>query len=81
MPSVSTTANRTPPQNRQKLMSAIPAAQSSALRTMSTAGVLRPTLDAATVDVLVQAGYVRNVLGGYLLTDEGGFRSTMENVS
>ena len=70
---------RVPPESRHKLETPLSATQSGALRTMLTAGLLRPALDAETSEALVAAGYAHQTMGGIALTDEGQVRAMMEN--
>jgi hypothetical protein len=53
--------------------------QSAALKTMLTAGLLRPVLPDEIAQPLIAAGYVKVTLGGTALTDVGVARAMMEN--
>lgn len=69
---------RAAPEHRIKFASGLGGAQSAALRSLMTAGLLRPSIDDETKSALIAAGYARDALGGTALTDTGGFRAAME---
>ena len=80
MPTPSATVlSRVPPQHRRQLQTPLSAGQAAALRTMLTAGLLRPALDDETKAALASAGYARETPGGFALTDVGQVRAMMEN--
>jgi hypothetical protein len=70
--------SRVPPESRHKLTTPLSAEHSTALRTMLTAGLLRPALDDETAGALIAAGYARQTVGGLALSDEGQVRALME---
>ena len=72
------TLARLPPESRAKLATPLSAEHTTALRTMFTAGLLRPLLDPETAGALVAAGYAREGTGGLMLTDEGAARALLE---
>jgi hypothetical protein len=74
-------ASRVPPEHRQKLATPLSAEQSGALRTMLTAGLLRPALPEETSSALIAAGYAKQTMGGVAMTDLGQVRAMMENGS
>ena len=74
-----TVIDRVPPEGRHKLQTPLSDAQSGALRTMLTAGLLRPVLDQEIAASLIAAGYVHETFGGQSLTATGEIRAMMEN--
>ena len=78
MPQAQGILARVPPESRHKLATPLSAAHAGALKTMLTAGLLRPALDAETSDALGAAGYARQTMGGLALSDEGTVRAMME---
>jgi hypothetical protein len=70
--------SRVAPENRAQLQTPLARTEVAALRTMLTAGLLRPALDGETKAALIGAGYVREALGGAMLTDSGAVRAMME---
>lgn len=79
--SPNSTIARVPPEHRQKLETPLSAASSAALQTMFSAGLLRPVLQRETADALVNAGYIREGLGGHAMTDVGRVRAMMESAT
>lgn len=72
-------ASRVAPEHRQKLTTPLTAGQSSALRTMLSAGLMRPVMPQETADALIAADYARQAFGGVAMTDTGAVRAMMEN--
>lgn len=81
MPSQNATfLSRVAPEQRQRLETAVPAAQSAALRAMLNDGLARSILPTDIKSALMAAGYVHETLGGVALTPIGQVRAMMENV-
>lgn len=72
-------ASKVAPEHRQKLTTPLTGGQSSALRTMLSAGLMRPKLDDETSAALIAAGYAKQTFGGVAMTDTGMVRAMMEN--
>lgn len=70
--------SRVAPEHRQKLATPLDAAHADALRSMFTAGLLRPVVPSETADALIAAGYAHETFGGLALTDVGQVRAMME---
>jgi hypothetical protein len=73
--------SRVAPEHRQRLETPLSDGQRTALRTMLSAGLMRPALDDETKGALVAAGYGRETMGGFTLTDVGQVRAYMESGS
>lgn len=71
--------NRVAPESRQRLLTPVGAEAASALRQMGGNKLLRPVMSDQAVSELTSAGFVRQSLGGPVLTDSGQIRAMMEN--
>lgn len=70
--------NRVAPEHRQKLATPISTRATGALRTMLTAGLMRPIVPDEIASELVASGYAHEVAGGLALTGIGQVRAMME---
>ena len=67
-----------PPVHRTKLTLPLDTHAVSALRMMGQNKLLQPVMSDETKASLVEAGYIRHVLGGVTMTDLGEVRALME---
>jgi hypothetical protein len=70
---------RVPPEDRQKLTTPLEDTSTAALRAMGANRLMRPVMSPETEAELIAAGYGRQTLGGFTLTDVGMVRAMMEN--
>ena len=70
--------NRVPPEHRQKLLTPVGAEARSVLAQMGANKLMRPVMSVETQSELIAAGYGRETLGGFALSDVGQVRAMME---
>jgi hypothetical protein len=66
------------PENRGKFSTVVSGPVSSALMSLSSKGLLRPTIQDDHAKELIDGGYAEQTLGGIKLTDTGNMRAVME---
>lgn len=81
MPATSTglLLDRVAPESRHKLETQLSVQTAAALRQMGVNKLLAPVMTPETTSELIAAGYVKQTLGGPVLTDVGNIRALMEN--
>ena len=70
---------RIAPENRQRLGATLPVAHGPVLRGMLNGGLMKLAVTPDIAGDMAAAGYVREGLGGLMLTDAGQLRAQMES--
>jgi hypothetical protein len=78
-PATAGIVGRASPEHRQRLQTPLSGQVAGTLRTMLSAGLMRPVVAEDHAAALVAAGYAHQTLGGFALTDTGMVRAMMEN--